>query len=170
MSSSWYIVNVSSGYENRISRAIQDQSKKHNLQQVIEQVVIPTEKVVQIKRGQKVNAEKKFLPGYILVKMEMNDTARHFIRNIPNVLGFLGTVSEAEVENIFNQMEKGTVSDSSSVSFEIGETVKVIDGPFESFTGVVSEVDREKRKIKVEVSIFGRGTPISLEYNQVERV
>jgi len=172
----WYIVHVVSGHEKKIAKSIEEQARKKNLQDQIAKVVVPTEEVTEVRRNQKVSVEKKFLPGYILINMELNDSTWHFVRNIPKVTGFLGSstqpspVSEAEVKSIFRQMEEGSIATKNSLSFEVGESVKVNDGPFESFVGVISEVDEEKSRLKVSVSIFGRSTPLELEFSQVEKV
>ncbi len=176
MAYQWYIVHVVSGHEKKVAKLIEEQARKKNLQDQIPQVVVPTEEVVEIRRNQKVNVEKKFLPGYILINMELNDDTWHFVRNLPKVTGFLGTgskpspVKESEVQAIFKQMEEGSVVSKSLMSFEAGESVKINDGPFESFIGVVSDVDEEKSRLKISVSIFGRSTPVELEFSQVEKV
>ena len=176
MAYQWYIVHVVSGHEKKVAKLIEEQARKKNLQEQIPQVVVPTEEVVEVRRNQKVNVEKKFLPGYILINMEMNDDTWHFVRNVPKVTGFLGggskpsPVSEAEIKAIFKQMEEGSIVSKNSMTFAIGESVKINDGPFESFIGVVSEVDEEKSRLKISVSIFGRSTPVELEFSQVEKV
>lgn len=176
MAYQWYIVHVVSGHEKKVAKLIEEQARKKNLQDYISKVVVPTEEVVEIRRNQKVNVEKKFLPGYILINMEMNDDSWHFVRNVSKVTGFLGSgskpspVSESEVQAIFKQMEEGSIVTKKSVIFETGDSVKINDGPFESFVGVVSDVDEEKSRLKVSVSIFGRSTPVDLEFSQVEKV
>lgn len=176
MSFHWYILHVVSGHEKKVAKLIEEQARKKGLQDKIVRVVVPTEEVVEVRRNQKVNVEKKFLPGYILVNMEMNDDSWHFVRNISKVTGFLGSaskptpVSEAEVQVIFKQMEEGVAKPKSSIAFEIGESVKINDGPFESFVGTVSDIDEEKSRLKVSVSIFGRSTPVELEFTQVEKL
>jgi len=176
MSFHWYILHVVSGHEKKVAKLIEEQARKKGLQDKISQVVVPTEEVVEVRRNQKVNVEKKFLPGYILVNMEMNDDTWHFVRNVSKVTGFLGSaskpspVSEAEVQVIFKQMEEGVAKPRSAIAFEIGESVKINDGPFESFIGVVSDIDEEKSRLKVSVSIFGRSTPVELEFTQVEKL
>lgn len=176
MAFQWYILHVVSGHEKKVASLIEEQARKKNLQDQIAKIVVPTEEVVEVRRNQKVNVEKKFLPGYILINMEMNDDTWHFVRNISRVTGFLGSasrpspVSEAEVQIIFKQMEEGSAPTKSSMSFEVGESVKINDGPFESFVGVVSDVDEEKSRLKISVSIFGRATPVELEFSQVEKV
>jgi len=176
MAYKWYIVHVVSGHEKKVAKLIEEQARKKNLQDYISKVVVPTEEVVEVRRNQKVNVEKKFLPGYILINMEMNDDSWHFVRNVSKVTGFLGSgvkpspVSEAEVQPIFKQMEEGSVVTKKALTFEVGESVKINDGPFESFIGVVSDVDEEKSRLKISVSIFGRSTPVELEFSQVEKV
>lgn len=176
MSYQWYIVHVVSGHEKKVAKLIEEQARKKNIQESISRVVVPTEEVVEIRRNQKVNVEKKFLPGYVLINMKMNDETWHFVKNIPKVTGFLGSgskpapVSEREVQSIFKQMEEGSVITKKALVFEVGESVKINDGPFESFVGLVSDVDEERSRLKVSVSIFGRATPVELEFSQVEKV
>ncbi len=172
----WYIVHVVSGHEKKVAKTIEEQARKKNLQDKIAQVIVPTEEVIEIRRNQKVHVEKKFLPGYILINMEMNDDTWHFVRNLPKVTGFLGSaskpspVSEKEVKVILNQMEEGSIRPKNIIAFEVGESVKINDGPFESFIGLVSDIDEEKSRLKVSVTIFGRATPVDLEFSQVEKV
>lgn len=172
----WYIVHAYSGFEKKVAQSIKDTAAQKGLTHLFEEIVVPTEEVVEVRRGKKVNAERKFFPGYVLVKMELNDASWHLVKNTQKVTGFLGgggkpqPISDTEAEQIFKQMKEGTDSGKSSVVFEVGESVKVIDGPFESFIGTVEEVDEEKSKVKVSVSIFGRSTPVELEYTQVEKV
>lgn len=176
MSKNWYIIHVASGHEKSVSKAIKERAAKKNLQDSIEEIVVPTESVVEFRRGQKINAERKFLPGYILVKMEMNDNTWHMIKDISKVSKFLGSdgkpqpISSAEVDRIFKQMEEGLEVAKTTISFENGENVKVTEGPFESFIGVVIDVDNEKSRVKVSVSIFGRPTPVDLDFTQVEKL
>ena len=176
MAYQWYILHVVSGHEKKVAKQIEDQAIKKNLQAYVSQVVVPTEDVVEVRRNQKVDVEKKFLPGYVLISMEMNDEAWHFVRNVSKVTGFLGSgskpspVSQREVDVIFRQMEEGSITTKNSLTFEVGESIKVNDGPFESFVGIVSDVDEEKLRLKVSVSIFGRSTPVDLEFSQVEKV
>lgn len=172
----WYIIHTLSGYEKKISQTIKEQAELKGILEAFPEIVVPVEGVVEVRKGQKVNAERKFLPGYIMVKMNMNDQTWHLVKNIPKVTGFLGgsgkpqPISEVEAQRIFQQMEESGSSPKHTVNFEIGESVKVIDGPFESFMGVVEELDAEKNRLKVSVSIFGRSTPIELEYNQVAKL
>jgi transcription termination/antitermination protein NusG len=176
LSKSWYIVHVTSGHEKSVLKAIEEQAARKGLQDYFENILVPTESVIELRRGQKVNSEKKFLPGYMLIKMEMNEQTWHMIRNIPKVSKFLGLdgkpqkVSEAEVQRILKQIEEGIVAPKSSLVFENGESIKVIDGPFESFVGSVVDVDNEKCRVKVSVSIFGRSTPVDLDFTQIEKI
>ena len=176
MTYKWYIVHVVSGHEKKVAKLIEEQARKKDLQEYISKVVVPTEEVTEVRRNQKVNVEKKFLPGYVLIQMKMNDDSWHFVKNIPKVTGFLGSgskpspVGESEVQHIFKQMEEGSVVTKKALVFEVGESVKINDGPFESFVGLVSDVDEEKSRLKVSVSIFGRATPVDLEFSQVEKV
>jgi transcriptional antiterminator NusG len=172
----WYIVHAYSNFEKKVAESIREQAKQRGLTDHFEEVMVPTEKVVEVRRGRKVDAERKFFPGYVLVKMEMTDQAYHLIKNTPKVTGFLGSgdkptpISEKEAMAILQQVQEGVEHPKPSVSFEVGENVRVADGPFASFNGVVQEVDEERARVKVEVSIFGRPTPVELEYGQVEKV
>ena len=172
----WYIIHAYSGFEKKVAQAIREQAAERNLSDKIEEVVVPTENVVEVRRGKKVPAERKFFPGYVLVKMVLNDNTWHMVKNTPKVTGFLGggnkpqPISEKEAEQLFSQMKEGTGPSKSTVTFEVGESVKVIEGPFDSFVGVVEGVDEEKSRVKVSVSIFGRATPVELDFTQVEKV
>jgi len=176
MAKRWYVVHVYSGFEKKIATAIKEQADQKGLADHIDEVLVPSEEVVEVRRGQKINAERKFFPGYVLVKMELTDDAWHLIKNTPKVTGFLGTklrptpISEAEADRIMKQAQEGVDHPRRSVVFEIGEQVRVADGPFTSFNGTVEEIDEEKGRLKVSVSIFGRSTPVELEYGQVEKV
>ena len=173
----WYVVHVYSGFEKKIASQIKEQAAQKGLADRIEDVLVPSEDVVEVRRGQKVNTERKFFPGYVLVKMEMTDEAWHLVKDTPKVTGFLGNknkpspITEAEAQRIVNQVKEGVDKPRKpAVVFEIGEQVRVADGPFTSFMGTVEEVDEERGRVKVSVSIFGRSTPVELEYTQVEKV
>ena len=176
MAKRWYVVHVYSGFEKKIASAIKEQAEQKGLADHFEEVLVPAEEVVEVRRGQKVNSERKFFPGYVLVKMELTDDAWHLVKNTPKVTGFLGTktrpspITEAEAERIMKQTQEGVEHPRPSVIFQIGEQVRVADGPFTSFNGTVEEVDEEKGRVKVSVSIFGRSTPVELEYSQVVKV
>ncbi|MDO9338617.1 MAG: transcription termination/antitermination protein NusG [Caulobacteraceae bacterium] len=172
----WYIVHAYSNFEKKVKESILDQARAQGLDELFTDILVPTEDVVEIRRGRKVNAERKFFPGYVLVKMEMTDEAYHLIKNTPKVTGFLGSgskpmpVSEKEVERIIGVAAEGAERPKPTISFEIGEQVRVTDGPFASFNGSVEQVDEERARLHVAVSIFGRATPVELEYSQVEKV
>lgn len=172
----WYIVHAYSGFEKKVAQAIREGAAQHGISNYFEEVVVPTENVVEMRRGKKVASERRFFPGYVLVKMELNDASWHLVKNTPKVAGFLGgggrpqPISETEAQRIFQQVEEGIQEASRGVVFEVGEQVKVVDGPFESFIGVIEEVDEGRERIKVSVTIFGRPTPVDLQYSQVEKV
>ena len=172
----WYIVNAYSNFEKKVAEQLREQARQQGLEDAFSEILVPTEDVVEIRRGRKVNSERKFFPGYVLVKMEMTDQAYHLVKNTPKVTGFLGPdnrpvpISEAEATHILSQVQEGVERPKASITFDIGEQVRVSDGPFASFNGIVQEVDQERARLKVEVSIFGRATPVDLEFGQVEKV
>ena len=176
MENRWYVIHVYSGFEKKVAQAIREQAEQKGMAERFEQILVPTEEVVEVKRGAKVSSERKFFPGYVLVKMDLDDATWHLVKNTAKVTGFLGgrgrpsPISENEAARIMRQVQEGIERPKPSITFEIGEQVRVSDGPFTSFNGVVEEVDDEKSRIKVAVSIFGRATPVELEYSQVEKV
>jgi transcriptional antiterminator NusG len=176
MASRWYVIHVYSGFEKKVAAAIREQVEQKGLSDKFEEILVPTEEVVEVKRGAKVSSERKFFPGYVLIKMEMSDETWHLVKNTAKVTGFLGgrgrpsPISDAEAARIINQVQEGIERPKPSISYEIGEQVRVCDGPFTSFNGLVEEVDEERARLKVAVSIFGRATPVELEYAQVEKV
>jgi transcription termination/antitermination protein NusG len=182
MAKRWYIVHAYSNFERKVADSIREQAKSRGLAHLFDQevgeggVMVPTEKVVEVRRGRKVDAERKFFPGYVLVKMEMTDEAYHLIKNTPKVTGFLGSdnkpmpLSEVEAQRLLQQVQEGIERPKPSVTFEVGEQVRVSDGPFASFNGTVEEVDEGRSRVKVAVSIFGRATPVELEFGQVEKL
>ena len=172
----WYIVHAYSNFEKKVADAIREQARTQGLEDRFSDILVPTEDVVEIRRGRKINAERKFFPGYVLVKMELTDEAYHLIKNTPKVTGFLGSqnkpqpVSEREVARIIGAIEEGVERPKPTITFEIGETVRVTDGPVASVNGSVEQVDEDRARLRVTVSIFGRATPVELEYGQVEKV
>src|ERR1700742_78899 len=176
MTSRWYVVHAYSNFENKVAESIREQAKQRGLEELFEHIMVPKEKVTEVRRGRKVDTERKFYPGYVLVKLELTDEAYHLIKNTPKVTGFLGTdkkpmpIPDSEAEHILKQVQEGVDRPKPSVSFEVGEQVRVSDGPFASFNRTVEEVDEGRSRVKVAVSIFGRATPVELEFGQVEKV
>jgi transcription termination/antitermination protein NusG len=176
MAKRWYIVHTYSNFEKKVADSIKEQAGQKKLTELFEQVLVPTEEVVEIRRGRRIKSERRFFPGYVLVKVDLTDEAFHLIKNTPKVTGFLGSgqkpvpISEAEALRILNQVAEGVEKPKTAIKFEIGEQVRVADGPFASFNGQVEEVDEERSRLKVAVSIFGRPTPVELEYGQVEKM
>ena len=175
MSARWYVMHVYSGFEDKVADSIWEKARKQGVEDHIEQIMVPTEEVVEVKRGQRVQNERKFFPGYVLIKVDLQDDIWHMIKNTSKVTGFLGSgnkpspMTEKEAQAVIQQAEEGTGSPRPSVTYDIGEEVRVVDGPFASFNGTVEEVDEDKARLKVSVSIFGRATPVELEYAQVEK-
>ncbi|MBV8682733.1 MAG: transcription termination/antitermination protein NusG [Caulobacteraceae bacterium] len=172
----WYIVHAYSNFEKKVAESIREQAHTQGLDDSFSEILVPTEDVVEIRRGRKINSERKFFPGYVLVKMDLSDEAYHLVKNTPKVTGFLGSgskpmpVSEREVARIIGAIEEGVERPKPTVRFEIGESVRVTDGPFASFNGSVEQVDEDRARLRVTVSIFGRATPVELEYGQVEKI
>jgi len=175
MAANWYIVHAYSNFEKKVAEAIKQAAVEKGLDDYFEEVLVPTEEVVEVRRGRKINTERRYFPGYVLVKMELNEQTYHLVNGTPKVTGFLGAgkkplpVSQKEVDRILGVMEEGVERPRPTIMFDIGETVRVVDGPFASFSGVVEDVDEDNARLKVAVSIFGRATPVELEYGQVEK-
>jgi len=175
MSAKWYIVQAYSNFEKQVKKSLEREAGEKGLTHLFEEILVPTENVVEVRKGRKVESERKFFPGYVLVKMNLTDEAYHLVKNTPKVTGFLGSankpmpVSDAEVAKIVGKIAEGIESPRPMITFDIGETVKVIDGSFQSFNGTVESVDEENARLKVLINIFGRGTPVELDYTQVEK-
>jgi transcriptional antiterminator NusG len=176
MAKRWYVIHAYSNFESKVADSIREQVKHRHLEHLFEEIIVPTEKLVDVRRGQKREIERKFFPGYVLAKMELTDEVYHLIKNTPKVTGFLGShkkpipISEAEAARILHQMQEGIERPKPLVSFEVGEQVHVSDGPFSSFNATVEEVDDTRSRLKVAVSIFGRYTPVELEFSQVQKI
>ena len=176
MGMQWFVVHAYCGFESKVAQSIKEQAVTKGMDDMFENVLVPTEEVVEMRRGAKVNSERKFFPGYVLVRMDMNEQSYHLVKNTPKVTGFLGAgnkpspISQAEADRILHQVKEGVERPKPSVTFDIGEEVRVNDGPFQSFNGVIEDVDEERARVKVSVSIFGRSTPVELEYGQVEKL
>ena len=172
----WYIVQSHSSFENKVAQLIKDEAEKAKFTDKIEEIIVPTHDVTEVKRGKRIQRKKKYFPGYVLIKSEMDNELYHMIKNIKKVSGFLGSkgipvpVSDKEIEKILGQIKDGVAQPKSGIEYNIGEKVQVIDGPFASFNGLVEDIDEEKSRLKVSVSIFGRPTPVDLEFSQVEKV
>jgi len=171
----WYIVQAYSGFEKKVVDTIKEELKKHKLEASLEEILVPTHHVTEVKKGKRTKKEKKYFPGYVLVKLDLTKQIYHLIKNLQKVSGFLGQtdaptpISDGEIQRILGQVSESAINQKSGISFEIGEKVKVCDGPFASFSGLIEEIDEEKSRLKVSVSIFGRPTPVDLEFNQVEK-
>jgi len=171
----WYVLHVYSGFEAKVADAIREKAKKQGIDDMIEDIMVPKEEVIEIKRGKRENTERNVFPGYVLAKMEMSDEIWHLVKNTPKVTGFLGAgnkpspISEKEAERLITQLKEGIEKPRNAISYDIGEKVKVMEGPFATFEGLVEEIDEEKGRLKVSVSIFGRATPVELEFGQVEK-
>tara|TARA_Y100001970_G_scaffold288519_1_gene416040 strand:+ start:254 stop:784 length:531 start_codon:yes stop_codon:yes gene_type:complete len=171
----WYIVQSHSSFENKVAKIIKEEAEKSKISEKIEEIIVPTHDITEVKRGKRIQRKKKYFPGYVLIKSEMDNNLYHMIKNIKKVSGFLGSkgiptpVSDNEIEKILGQIKDGVAQPKSGIEYVIGEKVQVIDGPFASFSGLVEDIDEEKSRLKVSVSIFGRPTPVELEYNQVEK-
>jgi transcriptional antiterminator NusG len=176
MTANWYVIHVYSGFENKVAQSIREQAEQKGLGEDFEDILVPTEEVVRMQRGTKVSTDRKFFPGYVLIKMDLSDQSWHLVKDTPKVTGFLGgggkpsPISDAEAQRILHQVEEGVDRPKPSITFDIGEQVRVSDGPFTSFNGTVEDIDEEKARLKVAVSIFGRSTPVELEYAQVEKM
>ena len=176
MAKRWYVAHVHSGFEKRVAQAIEEQVESHGLSDLVDEILVPTEEVVEVRRGAKINSERKFFPGYVLVKMELTDESWHLVQDHAKVTGFLGPkgkpspITDKEAQRLIQQVAEGVERPKASIVFDIGEQVRVCDGPFASFNGYVQDINEEKSRLTVEVSIFGRSTPVDLEYSQVEKM
>lgn len=176
MAHRWYVIHVYSGFEKKVAQTVRETALKNGLEDYFSEILVPTEEVMEVRRGTKVKTERKFLPGYVLIKMELTDESWHLVKNTAKVTGFLGSgskpspISEKEAQRILHQVQEGIERPKPSITFEVGEQVRVADGPFASFNGIVEDVDEAKARLKVAVSIFGRATPVELEYGQVEKL
>ena len=175
MAAKWYIIQAYSNFEKRVKESLERDAEEKGLSHLFEEILVPTENIVEVRKGRKVESERKFFPGYVLAKVDLTDAAYHLVKNTPKVTGFLGSankpmpVSEKEVARIVGQIQEGVETGRPTIIFDIGETVKVIDGPFQSFNGTVESVDEEAARLKVLINIFGQGTPVELNYMQVEK-
>ncbi len=176
MALQWYVVHAYSGFENQVKRSMEDRVKRSGLDEKFGQILVPTEEVIEMRDGQKRKSDRKFFPGYVLVQMEMDESSWHLVKDCPKVMGFIGgtsdkptPITEREAQTILNRIQEGTEKPKPKVLFEVGEVVRVIDGPFTDFNGVVEEVNYEKSRLRVAVSIFGRSTPVELEFGQVSK-
>ena len=175
MAAKWYIIQAYSNFEKRVKESLERDAEEKGLSHLVEEILVPTENIVEVRKGRKVESERKFFPGYVLAKVDLTDAAYHLVKNTPKVTGFLGSankpmpVSEKEVARIVGQIQEGVETGRPTIIFDIGETVKVIDGPFQSFNGTVESVDEEAARLKVLINIFGQGTPVELNYVQVEK-
>ncbi|MGE0335063.1 MAG: transcription termination/antitermination protein NusG [Gammaproteobacteria bacterium] len=176
MALQWYVVHAYSGFENQVKRSLEDRVKRSGLEEKFGQILVPTEEVIEMRDGQKRKSDRKFFPGYVLVQMDMDESSWHLVKDCPKVMGFIGgtsdkptPITEREAQTILNRIQEGTEKPKPKVLFEVGEVVRVIDGPFTDFNGVVEEVNYEKSRLRVAVSIFGRSTPVELEFGQVSK-
>jgi len=176
MSLSWYVVHAYSGFENQVKRSLEERINRSDISKMFGQILVPTEEVVEMKEGQKRKSDRKFFPGYVLVEMQMDDDSWHLVKNCPKVMGFIGgssdrpaPISEKEAQAILDRIQEGVEKPRPKVLFEVGEVVRVTDGPFNDFNGVVEEVNYDKSRLRVAVSIFGRSTPVELEFGQVSK-
>jgi len=176
MTAKWYVVHAYSGFEKKVAQSIEEQARQAGMEDMFERILVPTEEVVEMRRGAKVNSERKFFPGYVLVQMEMDEASWHLVKDTPRVMGFIGgtsdrpaPITEKEADRILDRVREGVEKPRPKVLFEVGEVVRVTDGPFADFNGVVEEVNYDKSRLRVSVSIFGRSTPVELEFGQVEK-